>query len=153
MPVREAKQEDAGAIARVLHSVDWLWAAQLPLGELEQGVREFLEAAGRSPDTVVYVAGSEAEAEAFLALHLYPALPTGHEGYVSHLFVQASARGQGLGQALLKAAEREAAARGCRRLLLYISHERLAYQRGFYAKAGWEERAGAALFVRYLEEG
>jgi GNAT superfamily N-acetyltransferase len=152
MPVREAKQEDAGAIARVLHSVDWLWAAQLPLAELEQGVRQFLEAAGRSPDTTVFVAGAKGEAEAFLALHLFPALPTGYEGYVSHLFVQASARGHGLGQALLRAAEREAAASGCRRLLLYISHERPAYQRGFYAKAGWEERAGAALFVRYLEE-
>jgi GNAT superfamily N-acetyltransferase len=73
-------------------------------------------------------------------------------GYVSHLFVHAATRGEGAGRQLLAAAEKEAATRGCSRLLLYINRSRPAYRRAFYAKAGWQELENAALFVHHPEQ-
>jgi GNAT superfamily N-acetyltransferase len=150
MDIREAVVEDAGAIARILHSVEWLWAAEQPLERLEQATQRFLEAAAATPASAVLIAEQDNVGMGFVALHLHPAVFAACEGYVSHLFVHAGARGQGIGRQLLAAAELEAVARGCSRLLLYIGRSRPAYRRRFYEKAGWQERDDAALFVRDL---
>ena len=60
------------------------------------------------------------------------------------------ARGQGIGSRLLEAVKAEAKRRGCSRLQLVNFRQRESYQRGFYAKAGWEERPDGASFVLYL---
>lgn len=50
-------------------------------------------------------------------------------GEVKRMFVSPAARGQGVGSALLQFLEREAAARGCRRLTLETGHQHhLAYR-------------------------
>ena len=52
--------------------------------------------------------------------------------------------GQGVGRELLRVIESEARARGCQRLSLTNLRDRESYQRQFYVKAGWRERAEAA---------
>jgi len=71
----------------------------------------------------------------------------GPEGYVSELFIAQAARGQAVGSRLLQAVKEEARSRGCSRLSLLNMRDRESYQRGFYAKDGWEERPDAANFV------
>jgi GNAT superfamily N-acetyltransferase len=71
----------------------------------------------------------------------------GPEGYVSELFVAEAARGQGVGTRLLQVVREEARSRGCARLSLLNMRGRESYQRGFYAKDGWEERTDAANFI------
>lgn len=88
----------------------------------------------------------------YLAVHWLPSLfLTGPEGYVSEIFVGASARGQGVGTALLQAVQDEAAERGCSRLSVLNRRNRESYKRGFYAKCGWKERPDAANFVCSLK--
>jgi GNAT superfamily N-acetyltransferase len=74
----------------------------------------------------------------------------GCEGYISELFLAPTARGGGMGAALLQAAETEARRRGCARLGLLNDRDRESYQRQFYAKHGWTERPTMASFVRPL---
>jgi GNAT superfamily N-acetyltransferase len=76
---------------------------------------------------------------------------SGPEGYVSELFVSASARGQGIGRELLKVIESEARVRGCQRLSLTNLRDRESYKRQFYLKAGWHERSEAANFIYVLD--
>jgi GNAT superfamily N-acetyltransferase len=148
--VRMVSTEDVRALARVLKSVDWLPAAKQPLERMEKAMRRFLETVEATPASTVLVAEQEGKVVGFIAFHLHPSVLAAYEGCVSHLFVHADARGQGIGRRLLAAAEQKAAARGCGRLLLYISRSRPAYQRRFYEQAGWQEREDAALFVRDL---
>ena len=61
----------------------------------------------------------------------------GPEGYVSELFVAASARGQGVGTQLLEVAKTEAVEHGCSRLLVLNRRNRHSYERDFYQKRGW----------------
>jgi GNAT superfamily N-acetyltransferase len=75
---------------------------------------------------------------------------SGPEGFVSELFVSEGARGQGVGRELLRVIESEARARGCQRLSLTNLRDRESYQRQFYVKAGWRERAEAANFIYTL---
>jgi GNAT superfamily N-acetyltransferase len=74
----------------------------------------------------------------------------GPEGYVSELFVCATERGKGIGSRLLERIKAEALDRGCSRLTLINLRHGESYQRGFYARRGWQERPEAASFVYYL---
>ncbi|HNX32817.1 MAG TPA: GNAT family N-acetyltransferase [Holophaga sp.] len=89
----------------------------------------------------------------FLSVHWLPYLILqGPEGFISELFIHSEHRGQGLGKRLLEHAKAEAAARGCGRMGLINIRDRESYQRGFYAKAGWQERKDAANFIYALPE-
>lgn len=84
----------------------------------------------------------------YTSVHWLPYLfLRGSEGYVSELFVTQTARGQGVGTALLEAVKEEGRARGCSRLSLLNMRERESYLRGFYTRDGWREREDAANFV------
>jgi hypothetical protein len=52
---------------------------------------------------------------------------------------------------LLEAIRVEALARGCSPLSLINLRHRESYERGFYARRGWQERSEAASFVYLLE--
>lgn len=149
--VREANIKDAAAVGAILRSVEWLWASEWSEVALEVAVERFLERCAAAPDSLVLIAEEDGEGLGFCALHLYPSVRDKCEGYVSHLFVHANARGKRIGRRLLLAAEREAKQKGCGRLLLYINRQRPAYQRGFYEKVGWKEQATAALFFREVD--
>jgi len=100
----------------------------------------------------LYVAQSTmGEVVGYSAVHwLYYLFLTGPEGHVSELLVCLDDRGQGIGSRLLEAIKAEALARGCSRLTLVNLKHRESYQRGFYAKRGWQERSEAASFVYLL---
>jgi GNAT superfamily N-acetyltransferase len=100
----------------------------------------------------VYVARAAGKAVlGYVSVHWLPYLiHTGPDGYISELFIRDSARGQGIGARLLETVEAEGIRRGSRRLMLLNMRQRESYQRGFYAKHGWEERLQAATFVKIL---
>jgi GNAT superfamily N-acetyltransferase len=152
--IRRAIQPDSAALADLVRALG-LYAHinnEPPEATHERVARHLaLDLADDSHST--YVAASDrGEIVGYIAVHWLPYLIlVGPEGYVSELFIAESARGQGIGAQLLEVAEAEARQRGCARLMLLNMRQRESYQRGFYAKHGWEERPNAANFVRYLK--
>jgi GNAT superfamily N-acetyltransferase len=152
--IREGVSADAGGIAEVLRSLDWLARFQQQTEEVtKQQVYEMLLVCFRDDSHAVYVAeedGSSGILGYGVAHWLpYPVL-AGVEGFVSDLFVRADSRGRGVGTALLARIKADAIERRCCRLSLLNARSREAYERGFYRKAGWEERDGMANFVLRL---
>ncbi len=94
--------------------------------------------------------GVDGEIVGYAAVHWFPNLMKGGDGYISELFLREAARGQGIGGKLLDAIEREAERRGINRLMLFNRRERASYQRGFYPKHGFEERTDVAFLTRDL---
>jgi ribosomal protein S18 acetylase RimI-like enzyme len=60
----------------------------------------------------------------------------GHRGWVYYLAIAPDARGQGLGEAMMRAAERWAAQRGMPKLQLMVRHDN-AGAKGFYEAIGY----------------
>ena len=157
--IRRAVPEDARALARLLRSIGWFRRMENETEEETAGHvgTELLRCLADESHSI-YVALSTAASDdsdmvAYVAVHWLPYLiKTGPEGFISELFVHERARGQGLGTELLDAVIAEAVTRGCSRLQLINFRDRESYERGFYTKAGWEERATAASFVYELEE-
>ena len=77
----------------------------------------------------------------------------GREMLVSELFVMESARGRGVGKALLSAIESEAVTQKCFRISVLNSRQRESYKRGFYPSLGYEERPHTANFTKRLDWG
>jgi GNAT superfamily N-acetyltransferase len=61
--------------------------------------------------------------------------------------VAETARGLGVGTALLDSVVSEARQRSCVRLMLNAVRRRESYMRGFYTKRGWTEREDMANMV------
>ena len=151
--IRQAQTTDVDAIARILRSMGWFAHLNSESVETtEARVARHLNLCNAEDSHSVYVAEDSAgDVVGYGAVHWMPTLfQTGPEGYVSELFVAASARGQGAGAKLLEAIKEEATARGCSRLLVMNMRYRESYQRGFYRKCGWEERPDAVNFVLRL---
>jgi GNAT superfamily N-acetyltransferase len=90
--------------------------------------------------TLAWVA-DEAEPSGSLVMHLWRRLPspssrTGLEGYIVHVFVEASRRDAGLGSALLAAAKAAALELGLSRVRLHSVDRALP----FYTRAGYTPR-------------
>jgi len=156
--IRRAVPEDAGALARLLRSIGWFRRME---NETEEETARHVDAellrCLADDSHSIYVALTTAASDdsamvAYVAVHWLPYLiKTGPEGFISELFVHENARGEGLGRQLLDTVIDEAVARGCSRLQLINFRERESYERGFYTKAGWEERPTAASFIYDLE--
>jgi len=151
--IRPARQEDHAALYQMLKDLGWF----VLLDELdaEQGralVAGHLARGLSSGEHLVLVAEDDrGEVVGYASAHWLPYLfKAGPEAYVSELFVRQDRTGQGVGQALLTALEAEARARGCCQLMLLNNRQRPSYQRGFYAKQGWQERDNMANFARPL---
>jgi len=155
--IRPATPDDApqlAALLRTLERFDWL--RDQPLEALVDRVHADLVAAAGRQARSIYVAAPAGEGGAtvagYIAIHWLPYLILpGPEGFVSELFVAPAARGRGLGSRLLAAAVAEARARGCSRLGLLNNRHRESYERGFYARHGWQERDDMANFVLNLD--
>ncbi len=148
--VRPALPQDAPAIGEVLCSTDWLTRLiEIPPDELQRWMLHTLDRCLADDSHLVLVAETDRnKILGFVSVHWLPYfLFKGNEGYVSELFVHASARGSGVGTRLVEAVKEEARKRGCHRLMLVNSRERPSYQREFYKKNGWQERESMANFV------
>ncbi len=77
----------------------------------------------------------------------------GRELLITEVFVVGSARGRGVGTALMAAIETQAAARKCFRISVLNSRERESYRRGFYPSLGYEERPSVVNFTKRLDWG
>ena len=148
--IRMAGLGDAQALAVILRETGWfdVMAAE-SLEESEKRVRDLLAHGLADKSHSIYVAVDQEDLPAgYISVHWLPYLfLSGPEGYVSELFVSASARGGGIGAALLEAVRIEANNRGCARLSLLNGRQRESYHRKFYEKQGWEERPGMANFI------
>lgn len=146
--IRNAVPEDASGIASLIRGLG-LFAeiAAEPLDATVARIAAPLEDAESQTHHAVFVAEAGGEIVGFAALHILPYfIHKGAEGYISELFVRASARNGGIGAALLHAATEEARRRGCFRLRLLNVKQRESYQRRFYSKNGWKEWEDAATF-------
>ncbi len=151
--IRPGVPEDAQAIAGILRELGWVehMAAETP-EQSERRIAERITAYLNSDSHSLYIAATTDGAVAgYCAVHWLPyLLLAGPEGYVSELFIAASARGRGLGAYLLEQVAAEARRRGCSRLMLINNKVRESYQRSFYAKQGWRERENIANFILEL---
>jgi GNAT superfamily N-acetyltransferase len=151
--VRLATVDDTAGLASLLRSIGWFGRiSEEPPEKTVEKVTAALALALAGDSHAIWVAeGADGRVLAYAAAHWLPYLfLPGPEGYLSELFVREEARGQGIGSRLLEAVKAEAKRRGCSRLQLVNFRQRESYQRGFYAKAGWEERPDGASFVLYL---
>ena len=148
LKIRQVELEDAPPLAELLRSID-LYPPTESVAETVRRVFAQLKLCLADASHTIYVAETdEGDIAGYIAAHWLPYLILpGPEGFVSELFIEKSRRGQGTGSQLLAAILAEAQARGCARLQLINFKDRDSYLRGFYAKAGWEERADAANFV------
>jgi GNAT superfamily N-acetyltransferase len=146
--IREAQPEDAAAIAAILRSLCWVehMKNEVP-ASTEQRVAHLLEQEERDGCNTVLVAEREqGTVVGYLAVHWFPNLMRGIDGYVSELFVHPDETGKGTGSHLLETVHSYALKRGCTRLMLMNRRIRESYQRSFYAKHGWEELPDGAFF-------
>jgi GNAT superfamily N-acetyltransferase len=152
MLIRKAELEDAPALAGLIRGLGMFAHITAESADAtDERVARHLSLCLADDSHSVYVAEGGGEIVGYIAIHWLPYLIlAGPEGYISELFIAESARGQGVGVALLETAEAEARQRGCSRLMLLNMRQRESYQRGFYSKHGWEERSDAANFVRKL---
>jgi GNAT superfamily N-acetyltransferase len=153
--IRKATREDATFIADLLRSLGYFAHLEAePAAVTEQRVFRHLSLCLADDSHLVLVAQNPAgEILGYVAVHWLPYLfLPGPEGYVSELFVCQQARSQGVGGRLLEEVKAEARRRGCWRLMLVNMRQRESYQRGFYARHGWQERPAAANFVLNLDE-
>jgi GNAT superfamily N-acetyltransferase len=154
--IRKAEKRDVPAIADILRGLSWFehLAAETPAETQVHVGRELALCQSDDSHLVLVAEDASGEVVGYVSIHWLPYLiHAGPEGYISELFIQENARGQGIGSRLLEKAEEEANRRGCSRLTLLNMRQRESYRREFYAKRGWEERLQAANFVKVLEKG
>jgi len=152
--IRRATVDDARKLASLIKGIGWFDAFNTEkVDVLAVRVRARLEQCLVDGSHSTFVAEAPGdEITGYGSVHWLPYLfMSGPEGYVSELFVSASARGQGIGRELLKMIESEARVRGCQRLSLTNLRDRESYKRQFYLKAGWHERSEAANFIYVLD--
>ncbi|HUW86837.1 MAG TPA: GNAT family N-acetyltransferase [Candidatus Paceibacterota bacterium] len=151
--LRAATEDDASQIAKLLKAIGWFSSLRdLSINDVELLVREHLHLLVESPMSTTLVAiTKEGDVLGYSNVHwLTNLFMSGPEGYVSELFLQSDARGQGLGRAFLDHLVGEAKTRGAIRLSLLNGKHRESYERGFYTKNGWEERPQMANFVYWV---
>ena len=148
--IREASARDAPQLAELLKDIGWFASFKSePIEVASQRVSLRIEQCLADNSHSIFVAEPpDGAIVGYGSVHWLPYLfLQGPEGLVSELFVDESARGQGVGRELLRNIETEARVRGCVRLSLINLRNRESYMRQFYVKAGWEERPEAANFI------
>jgi GNAT superfamily N-acetyltransferase len=148
--VRIANPGDAAPLAELLRQFGWFaMFKELPIEEADRRVQAHLDRClADESHTMLVAEAREGVVLGYVSVHWLPyLLLPDPEGYVSELFVRESARGMGVGTRMLEAVVAQARQHGCYRLMLLNFRHRESYQRGFYAKLGWEERPEAANFI------
>jgi GNAT superfamily N-acetyltransferase len=142
--IRSAEPADTPRIATLLE--------QLGYPATVAAVRARLDDWSADRRGLVLVADVAGVVAGVAALHAIPLLERdGHRARLVALVVDDAYGGQGLGRALVTAAEREARRLGCRDMEITSSRERDAAHR-FYRRAGYADTCGsAARFLKVLD--
>ena len=149
----KAEQSDVPGIAEILRELGWFADITAETNtQTRVHIANQLKLCQADDSHSVFVARAADEAVlGYISVHWLPYLiHNGPEGYLSELFIRESARDQGIGTRLLETVEVEGRKRGSGRLMLLNMRQRKSYERGFYAKHGWEERTQAATFFKML---
>jgi GNAT superfamily N-acetyltransferase len=150
--IREGRAEDAASVATILRDTGWFEPlnTEPPEATTARVSASLMAALANDQNTLLLAEDAAGHALGYIFVHWLPNALLGSEGYISELFVLGSARGRGVGTALLGEVKRRAVERGCTRLMLFNRKMRESYQRGFYHKQGWVERDDAAMLMYYL---
>lgn len=134
--IRRARAQDLDALAGLFDAYRRFYAQPADIGLARRFMAERLDRG----DSAVYVAET-AESGALQGFtQLYPSWCSVEAGPIMvlyDLFVAPEARGRGLAQALMQAAENHARAAGCVRVDLSTAHTNHAAQ-GLYESRGWQ---------------
>ena len=126
--VRPARADDAAAIASLLGELGYPTSPDL--------ARERLAAMANDANAVLLAVDALGEALGLISLHRTPVLHAGGAvAYITALVTASSARGRGVGRALLEHAEQWARAAGAHRLTV-TSAERRSDAHAFYVACG-----------------
>ena len=154
--IRAAQPDDAAGIADLIVRLGTFqrYFEGLPADAIQKQVGKQLNSClVDNSHTVLVAVTAPDRIVGYAAVHWLPYLfMPGPEGFVSELFIEDAARGQGIGTQLLESVKQESQARGCARLSLINIRDRESYQRGFYAKLGWQERPDAANFIFRMKQ-
>ncbi len=138
LEIRSARAEDASALESLLAELGY----NPTRADLEATLAETL----RDPSAAIRLGVANGRVVALATLTFRPRLGLGGVlATIEELVVSESARGGGVGGALLDDAIALARARRARRLELMTNRGRESYARGFYAKRGFVEANSAVL--------
>ena len=131
--VRLATEKDAAEVARLMIGFrDW-WQRDKPDdGAFEAGVRRLLA----DPNTD-YLIGGDPPVGVCQLRYRYALWTESEDCALEDIFVEASARGSGVGRALVEAAFERARERGCRRMELDVNEANVAAL-SLYESLGFE---------------
>ncbi len=131
--IRNASVQDAARIRALIESVPGFWHPEWRSDAVESAIR--------AAEGLAFVWEEDSEILGFACAH-----DVGFLGYLSLLVVAESARGQGIGEKLVRRIERELTARGCATLISDVWVDAV----GFYEKLGWS-RPGVVLLRKKLD--
>ena len=150
--IRAVKLKDAGALADLVRELgDFSSVTQEAPAVTFERVARHVEIVTSSDRHTLLVAEANGEVVGYCSTHWIPMM-SGLSGFISELFVRASHRSKGVGTELLENIKIEAEAREAGRLHLENFRTKASYERGYYAKHGWQERTAAASFILDLRE-
>ncbi len=148
--IRPLRQTDVSAVMQLHRELGWNPAFKADGSSL----RQRLESLTEEDNTLLVVAELTGEVVGYIHGQVVTYLLfAGREMLINEVFVMQSARGQGVGKALIGAIETEAVRRKCFRISVLNSRERESYRRGFYPSLGYSERPHTANFTKRLDWG
>jgi GNAT superfamily N-acetyltransferase len=152
--IRDATLEDAGGIDAILRAIGWYERInkEMPTYTQNQVTQRLEQCQHEGMHTILVAVLADGTIAGYSAVHWFPALSRGIDGYISELFVHPSMSGRGIGTLLLDTIKEQASRKGCSRLILMNRRDRESYRRGFYASHGWEELREGAFFTLTLLE-
>jgi ribosomal protein S18 acetylase RimI-like enzyme len=133
--IRRATASDLDALASLFDGYRRFYGQP---GDVAAG-RAFLAARIGGQESVILLASLGGAAVGFTQLYpIFSSVSMRSAWLLNDLFVDSTARGQGVGEALLEAAAAHGRASGAAWLMLQTAHDNTPAQR-LYARAGWQQ--------------
>lgn len=150
LKIRPLRPDDIGAVMALHRELGWNPAFRADGSTLKQRLESLIT----EENALLLVAELGGEVVGYIHGKIVTYLLfAGREMFVSELFVMDTARGKGIGRALMHSIETEAIKQKCFRISVLNMRERESYKRGFYPSLGYEERTHAANFIKRLDWG
>lgn len=153
MDVRRADLDDLPALLRL---VEAYWDLEGIAGFDHASAAEQIRFVLSKPDLgCIWIALAEKDVVGYIiVVHVFSLEHVGLTAEIDELFVEPACRRQGVGRALLEAAEEWSVRAGCRNLSLQVGRDNDA-ARNFYTRLGLRRRTGFELMEKDLhaEEG